>query len=33
MLPEIRCHDYLFDVPKFDINAGDVNGFMDELKG
>jgi len=33
MLPEIRSHEYLFDVPKFDINAGDVQDFMNELKG
>ena|GEM_PF-5615352 len=32
MLPEIRSHDYLLDVPKFDINAGDVKDFMNELK-
>jgi len=33
MLPEIRSREYLFDVPKFDINAGDVQNFMNELKG
>lgn len=33
MLPEIRCQEYLFEVPKFDINASDVKNFMRELKG
>ena len=33
MLPEMRSHDYLFDVPKFNVNAGDVKNFMNELKG
>ncbi len=33
MLPEIRNHDYLFSVPKFSVDNGDVEGFIDELKG
>ena len=32
MLPEIRSQEYLFEVPKFDINASDVKSFMRELQ-
>jgi len=33
MLPEIRGQEHLFPVPKFDVSNGDVEGFIDELKG
>jgi len=33
MLPQIRNHEYLFDVPKFDINKEDIEDFHRELKG
>jgi len=33
MLPQIRNHEYLFDVPKFDINKKDIEDFHRELKG
>ena len=33
MLPEIRQNDFLFSVPKFDINKNDVDGFLNELVG
>ena len=33
MLPEIRSQEHLFPVPKFDVSNGDVEGFIDELKG
>ena len=33
MLPEIRHDEYLFSVPKFDINKEDIEDFNNELKG
>jgi SRSO17 transposase len=33
MLPDIRQSDYLYPVPKFDLNQDDVDGFTQELKG
>ena len=33
MLPEIRNQEFLFDVPKFNIEKGDVEDFIHELKG
>ena len=33
MLPEIRHDEYLFSVPKFDINKEDIEDFHNELKG
>jgi len=33
MLPEIRQNDFLFSVPKFDIDKNDVDGFLNELVG
>lgn len=33
MLPEIRTQEFLFDVPKFNIEKGDVEDFIHELKG
>jgi len=33
MLPQIRNHDYLYDVPKFDISKEDIEDFHRELKG
>ncbi len=33
MLPEIRNQEFLFDVPKFNIEKGDVENFIHELKG
>jgi hypothetical protein len=33
MLPDIRQSDYLYPVPKFDLNQDDVEGFTHELKG
>ncbi|KPA18875.1 DDE endonuclease [Candidatus Magnetomorum sp. HK-1] len=32
MLPDIRQADYLFSIPKLDINKDDVETFFDELK-
>lgn len=32
MLPAIRCDEYLYPVPKFDINKDDVEGFSNELR-
>jgi len=32
MLPTIRCDEYLYSVPKFDISKGDVEGFSNELR-
>ena len=31
MLPDIRQSDYLYPVPKFDLNQDDVEGFTQEL--
>lgn len=33
MLPEIRSQEFLFDVPKFNIEKDDVEQFIHELKG
>jgi len=33
MLPEIRQADYLYEVPKFDLDRSEVDNFMHELKG
>ena len=33
MLPEIRQADYLYPVPKFDLNRNDVSDLAHELKG
>jgi len=33
MLPEIRGQEYLFAVPKFTVEKGDVKNFINELKG
>jgi len=33
MLPEIRSQEFLFDVPKFNIEKGDIEQFINELKG
>ena len=33
MLPSIRCDEYLFPVPMFDLAVKDVEGFAHELKG
>ena len=33
MLPVIRCNDYTYPVPKFDLDKSDIKDFMNELKG
>ncbi len=33
MLPEIRTSGDIYSIPKFDLDRGDVEGFMDSLKG
>ena len=33
MLPEIRQTDYLYEVPKFELDRKDILGFVEELKG
>jgi hypothetical protein len=33
MLPEIRQTDYLYEVPKFELDRNDIIGFAEELKG
>ena len=33
MLPVTRCDEYLYPVPKFDLNKGDIKDFMNELIG
>jgi len=33
MLPQVRNQDHLFSVPKFSIGNGDVEDFINELKG
>ena len=33
MLPVIRSDEYLYPVPKFDLEKGDVNDFINELRG
>ena len=32
MLPDIRQTDYLFPIPKLDIEKNDIDIFFDELK-
>jgi len=33
MLPNLRKDEYLYQVPKFDIERGDIKNFINELKG
>ena len=33
MLPATRCDEYLYPVPKFDLDRADIEDFMNELKG
>ncbi len=33
MLPEIRYDEYLYQVPKFDVNKNDIKEFANELRG
>ena len=33
MLPNLRKDEYLYQVPKFDIEKGDIKNFINELKG
>ena len=33
MLPSLRKDEYLYQVPKFDIEKGDIKNFINELKG
>ena len=33
MLPDTRCNEHLYPVPKFDLGKGDVKEFMNELRG
>ena len=33
MLPVTRCDEHLYPVPKFDLGKGDVEDFMNELRG
>jgi SRSO17 transposase len=33
MLPAIRSDEHLYSVPKFELDSGDINDFMNELKG
>lgn len=33
MLPEIRTSGDIYAIPKFDLDRGDIEGFMDSLKG
>jgi SRSO17 transposase len=33
MLPTIRSDDYLYEIPKFDLDKDDVKDFMNELSG
>ena len=33
MLPVIRCEDYLYQVPKFDLSKDDTDDFINELRG
>lgn len=33
MLPVIRCDEHLYPVPKFDLEKGDIDDFLNELKG
>ena len=33
MLPVTRCDEHLYSVPKFDLGKGDIDDFINELKG
>ncbi len=33
MLPTIRCDEYIYPVPKFDLSKGDIENFANELRG
>lgn len=33
MLPNLRKDEYLYQVPKFDIEKGDIKNIINELKG
>ena len=33
MLPDIRQNDYLYNVPKFELDRSDITGLLAELKG
>jgi hypothetical protein len=33
MLPEIRQTDYLYAIPRFDLDRNDVHDLADELTG
>ncbi|MBF0234381.1 MAG: IS701 family transposase [Desulfamplus sp.] len=33
MLPDLRADEYLYSIPKYEIKAIDVKGFMDEYQG
>jgi hypothetical protein len=33
MLPVTRCDEHLYPVPKFDLGKGDIQDFVNELKG
>lgn len=33
MLPDTRCNEYLYSVPKFDLGKSDIKDFMNELIG
>jgi len=33
MLPNLRKDEYFYQVPKFDIEKGDIKNFINELKG
>jgi SRSO17 transposase len=33
MLPVTRCDEHLYRVPKFDLDKGDIDDFLNELKG
>ena len=33
MLPTIRCDEYLYQVPKFDLEKSDIKDFSNELRG
>ena len=33
MLPDARCDEHLYSVPKFDLDRDDISDFCNELKG
>ena len=33
MLPDIRQNDYLYTIPKFELDRSDITGLLTELKG